>query len=126
MLFAEYGRMRIGRCVEDALGFLGCSSNVLSLADRKCSGRQSCTISIPDKDFDSTRPCNKEVKVYLEASYVCKRGIYTHMSLGVLRMQSFIDQVSAAASRQKPQAQPLPRSAENSDLSVNLHSVGTI
>jgi len=74
MLYAEYGRMRLGRCVEDGLGFLGCSSNVLSLADRKCSGRQSCTISIPDKDFDSTRPCNKELKVYLEASYVCKRG----------------------------------------------------
>jgi len=75
MLAAEYGRMRIGRCVEDGLGFLGCSSNVLSLADRKCSGRQSCRISIPDKDFDSTRPCNKEVKVYLEASYVCKSGM---------------------------------------------------
>jgi len=75
MLSAEYGRMRIGRCVEDGLGFLGCSSNVLSLADRKCSGRQSCRISIPDKDFDSTRPCNKEVKVYLEASYVCKSGM---------------------------------------------------
>lgn len=74
MLSAEYGRMRIGRCVQDGLGFLGCSSNVLSLADRKCSGRQSCRISIPDKDFDSTRPCNKEVKVYLEASYVCKSG----------------------------------------------------
>ena len=76
MIAAEYGRMRIGRCVEDGLGFLGCSSNVLSLADRKCSGRQSCRISIPDKDFDSTRPCNKEVKVYLEASYVCKRGMH--------------------------------------------------
>ena len=74
MLYAEYGRMRIGRCVEDGLGFLGCSSNVLSLTDRKCSGRRSCTISIPDKDFDATRPCNKEVKVYLEAGYVCKRG----------------------------------------------------
>jgi len=74
MLSAEYGRMRIGRCVQDGLGFLGCSSNVLSLADRKCSGRRSCRISIPDKDFDATRPCNKEVKVYLEASYVCKSG----------------------------------------------------
>ena len=74
ILSAEYGRMRIGRCVEDGLGFLGCSSNVLLLADRKCSGRRSCQISIPDKDFDSTRPCNKEVKVYLEASYVCRRG----------------------------------------------------
>ena len=81
MLAAEYGRMRIGRCVEDGLGFLGCSSNVLSLADRKCSGRQSCRISIPDKDFDSTRPCNKELKVYLEASYICRRGIYNVLVL---------------------------------------------
>jgi hypothetical protein len=74
MRTALYGRMKIGRCVEAGLGFLGCSADVLRLADAKCSGRQSCDISIPDKDFDSTRPCYKELKVYLEASYSCMRG----------------------------------------------------
>ena len=76
MRSAVYGRMRIGRCVEAGLGFLGCSADVLRLADAKCSERQSCDIAIPDKDFDATRPCYKELKVYLEASYICMRGQY--------------------------------------------------
>ena len=74
MKTAEYGRMRLGRCVEAGLGYLGCSKDVLSLADAKCSGRQSCDIAIPDKNFDATRPCFKELKMYLEASYTCVRG----------------------------------------------------
>jgi hypothetical protein len=74
MRTALYGRMRIGRCVEAALGYLGCSADVLRMADAKCSGRQSCDVAIPDKDFASTRPCNKELKVHFEASYVCMRG----------------------------------------------------
>ena len=75
MRTANYGRMRLGRCVEAGLGFLGCSADVLRLADAKCSGRQTCDISIPDKDFDATRPCYKELKVYLEANYICVRGL---------------------------------------------------
>jgi len=71
--------MRIGRCVESGLGFLGCSADVLRLADAKCSGHQTCDVSIPDKDFDATRPCYKELKVYLEASYICVRGIRSYV-----------------------------------------------
>ena len=74
MTSALYGRMRIGRCVEADLGYLGCQQSVLDLADRKCSGRQDCEIRIPDGDLDQTRPCYKELKVYLEADYTCLRG----------------------------------------------------
>ncbi len=31
---ALYGRMKIGRCVESDLGYIGCSSDVLNYADR--------------------------------------------------------------------------------------------
>ncbi len=74
---AKYGRMRLGRCVEIDLGYLGCYTDVLDLADRRCSGRRSCEIRVPDADFEQTRPCLKELKTYLEASYVCVPGMYS-------------------------------------------------
>ena len=74
MTSALYGRMRIGSCVEADLGYLGCQQNVLDLTDRKCSGRRECEIRIPDGDLDTSKPCYKELKVYLEASYKCVRG----------------------------------------------------
>ena len=74
MRSASYGRMRIGRCVEANLGYLGCSADVLRAADSKCSGRQTCHVPIPDADFDATKPCYKELKMYLDASYSCQKG----------------------------------------------------
>ncbi|ELT93232.1 hypothetical protein CAPTEDRAFT_199139 [Capitella teleta] len=68
---ASYGRMEKGRCVESSLGYLGCKADVLHLTDRKCSGRDECRIRVPDGQLDSTKPCFKELKVYLEASYQC-------------------------------------------------------
>lgn len=71
---AFYGRMRIGHCVEADLGYLGCSEDVLHLLDGRCSGKQDCEIRIPDGELDETKPCYKELKVYLETSYTCVRG----------------------------------------------------
>src|SRR6218665_3836427 len=71
---AFYGRMRIGRCVASDLGYLGCQSDVLAIADTKCSAQHECEIRIPDGDFDDTKPCFKELKVYFEANYTCLRG----------------------------------------------------
>ena len=49
-------------------------SDVLLIADRKCSGRQSCMIRIPDPEFDTTHPCLDELKTYFEASFSCRKG----------------------------------------------------
>ena len=64
----------VGKCVEADLGYVGCESNVQYLADRKCSGRRKCQISIPDEDFDNTQPCLTELKFYFEANYTCMKG----------------------------------------------------
>ena len=56
------------------LGYLGCRSDVLNLADSRCSGRRDCDIRVPDGDFDITLPCFKELKIYLEASFDCVKG----------------------------------------------------
>lgn len=72
---ALYGRMRLGRCVEvDVAGYVGCSRDVLRLADRRCSARRVCEIRIPDAEFESTGPCLKELKTYLEVAYSCVAG----------------------------------------------------
>lgn len=71
---ALYGRMRIGRCVEADLGYLGCQANVLDIVDRLCSGKTQCDIRIPDAELDASKPCYKELKVYLEVAYKCVRG----------------------------------------------------
>lgn len=71
---ARYGRMEIGRCVQISLGYIGCYSDVLALADRRCGGRGECVIRVPDQEFEATRPCLKELKTYLEIAYRCVAG----------------------------------------------------
>ena len=68
---AHYGRMRFGRCVKTNFGFIGCYTNVIDLLDRKCSGRQTCAFDVVEPTFDNIRPCNIELKSYLEADYKC-------------------------------------------------------
>jgi len=74
MIKALYGRMQFGRCVKTNFGFIGCFTSVIELLDRRCSGRQSCTVDVVEPTFDSIRPCNVELKSYLEAEYRCIRG----------------------------------------------------
>ena len=53
--------------------------DVLHLADKRCSGRRECAIRIPDAELDATKPCFKELKTYLEASYTCVPGNCQHL-----------------------------------------------
>ena len=69
-----YGRMSLGRCVEADLGYIGCSTDVLHLADKWCSGKRTCNIGVPNADLDNTQPCFKELKTYLQTDYRCVRG----------------------------------------------------
>jgi len=71
---ARYGRMRLGRCIKYDLGFIGCSADVLRLADAACSGRRRCEIALPNEQFDRVNPCLSELKSYLTASYRCLKG----------------------------------------------------
>ncbi len=66
------------RCVTIDLGYLGCQTDVLLIADRLCSGRRSCAIRVPDPEMEATRPCLKELKTYLEANYTCIPSEYRH------------------------------------------------
>jgi len=86
MTSAIYGRMRMGRCLEDEgrelfqkfvddPKFLGCSEDVQSLMERKCSGKHRCEVRVMfDSDFRMLKPCHVALQLYLEASYHCATG----------------------------------------------------
>ncbi len=80
MQAARYGRMRFGRCVKEDHGNPGCSADVLAQLDARCSGRPSCTVSVPDQDLHAVHPCPKELMPYLQASYTCVDGTYYYES----------------------------------------------
>lgn len=86
MKSATYGRMRIGRCItadeveaqKSAVGddprYLGCSSDVLSLLDRKCSLKAECQVRLSDISAENIKPCFPGLISYLELSYGCLTG----------------------------------------------------
>ena len=79
--------MKLGRCVKPTHyltadsgsnpSVLGCSADVLQMADWKCSGKRECSVRIPDADFHSTRPCFEGLEMYLDATYACIKGKQT-------------------------------------------------
>ena len=75
MTHARYGRMSLGRCVIKDYGHVGCSADVLSLMDSRCSGRQTCQIRIPDPMLSDVRPCPDDFKTFMKASYDCVQGM---------------------------------------------------
>ena len=83
MKSAIYGRMKIGRCIEQEPDtseatlndrrFLGCSRDILSLADNKCSGLSECDIR--PVEIEAATNCYSYLKLYLEASYECVKSL---------------------------------------------------
>lgn len=83
MTSARWGRMKTGRCLnihsnllatngQDPMYF-GCSQDVKSIVDNRCSGRSECEFRIQD-ELDAVTPCYPDLVRYLEASYKCVRG----------------------------------------------------
>ena len=75
MTSAQYGRMRLGSCININKGHLKCSSDVLPDLDRKCSGRQQC--DFPVAELDGSQPCPANLTPYLTAGYICQKGTHT-------------------------------------------------
>ena len=71
---ARYGRLRLGRCVSEDFGYLGCVNDVIAQMDARCSGRQACDVRVEDESFRLTKPCHKDLKSYLEVDYDCIKG----------------------------------------------------
>ena len=74
MTHAWYGRMKVGECVKRDYGYLGCAENQLQAVDKRCSGHQECSVSIPDHEMTAAIPCIQDLSPYLEAQYLCQAG----------------------------------------------------
>ena len=84
MTRAVYGRMRLGKCITQDVGYLGCQTDVLGVMDDVCSSRDQCRVQpLLDLNFHShiQNPCMGELMRYLEADFSCRRGtrIDTHI-----------------------------------------------
>ena len=75
MTSARYGRMKLGRCLSTDY-YVGCEADVRDRVDARCSGRQNCSIKIPDPDLFKVQTCRRDLNAYLEASYECMQGRY--------------------------------------------------
>ena len=65
-------------------------SDMLSILDKKCSGRSSCQFAVNSLVFE-TKPCPIELRSYLQARYTClpgklfQDGICCHMLAYVIK-----------------------------------------
>ena len=76
MQSARYGHIKLGRCIDEDVGRLGCYVDQLSVMDRMCSGKHSCEVIFLDSTMEGEFPCalSKSFARYLEASYICRKG----------------------------------------------------
>ena len=75
MTTAEYGRMEVGKCIRKKDEFMGCRNDVIQLLDKWCSGRQECTVRVPNEDLDSANlNCLEMLRPYLKVEYDCIDG----------------------------------------------------
>jgi len=74
MVEARYGRMRVGRCVGQSYGHIGCGADVLETLNAACGGRQQCVY--PVISLYAHRSCPKDFTSYLYAAYHCRRGLH--------------------------------------------------
>ena len=75
---AQYGRMRMSRCLIKDFGYQGCSRNVLPLVEAQCSGRRTCSLKVLDETF-SVDPCHIGLRSYLEIQFTCINGRFVHV-----------------------------------------------
>ncbi|ELU05617.1 hypothetical protein CAPTEDRAFT_228995 [Capitella teleta] len=75
ILDAQYGHIRIGKCIEADLGLFGCKAEVTDILQAACNGKRSCEISVDDNRFRDTQPCQKGVTLQVEARYACLSAV---------------------------------------------------
>ena len=72
---AEYGRMKLGRCITKPNEFMGCTNDVLPLIDKWCSGRGECDVVVPNPELEKLNENCLEVLIkYLLVTYSCISG----------------------------------------------------
>ena len=73
---AVFGRMEIGRCVKEDLGFLGCQNDALDTMDEACSGQRSCRTLVIKQEFrkEVQGACRNGLSGYAKITHRCQDG----------------------------------------------------
>jgi len=78
---AFFGLRHAGRCTEmegeeiaQNPRFFGCSADVTGILHKRCSGKKQCEVRVFDPELASTKPCDRGLMMFLEASYSCVEG----------------------------------------------------
>jgi hypothetical protein len=81
---ATFGRMEQGKCIKEN-AFIGCTNNVLYLADRWCSGRRKCEANVPNDELVlANNQCETYLQKYLSVNYHCLKGKYINVSSALM------------------------------------------
>ena len=78
---ALYGRMQVGRCVTRDYGHIGCAVDVTTQLDKWCSGKKECEVHVSELIKGTVKPCPKDFRSFLEASFKCVEGKYKHFNV---------------------------------------------
>ena len=80
---AKYGRMKIGRCIKQSYGHIGCNVDVKDVVDSFCSGKAQCSLSVSHQSLIKKKKlsCPSDFVAYLEASYDCIKGQWMRTQL---------------------------------------------
>ncbi|ELU18010.1 hypothetical protein CAPTEDRAFT_197650 [Capitella teleta] len=75
MKSANLGRMKLGKCISQDFGHIGCQHSVIDKLDSLCSAKNECKMrKIARKDFETSTshsPCPGGLEVYLDVDYDC-------------------------------------------------------
>jgi len=76
MTSAEYGHMEGGQCIEEIdPRYRGCTSDVLPLFDKWCSGKQECNFDTGANDLKKMNiNCPKFIIKYTRLHHTCIKG----------------------------------------------------
>ena len=66
--------------MKQVYGQEGCGGNVTRVLRHECSGRLSCSLSVPNRALDDEVRANScgETRTYLNVTYKCLQGQYRH------------------------------------------------
>ena len=71
---ALYGRMLSAKCHQNNYGHVGCSGDVLSVAESRCAARRRCEIEVPNGDMTKMSNCPKDFIGHLAIEHSCMPG----------------------------------------------------
>jgi hypothetical protein len=66
--------MRLGKCIKEDLGFLGCKADATQVLATNCNAKELCELSVVDKKLKDLSTCRDGLELFLEVTFACLTG----------------------------------------------------